>query len=226
MPAPLYPVNMHSLPEAAKHYQLGSHAPLVLGPDGQYSFIVHPNAYFALHISSRVAHNIPQAHYMLDPGSAASMHQPYWPNQYVSGQAIHARTSDASSGARGQHMQTVVAPSYIDVRTGYPIVTDLMTHLDCSASISSGSSPYSPHGGGIADGNAFASNSSCFATEKSELKNSPKRAAQKFSSDGQRPSTQSYSTGGQDGSLILSIEAVQTGADSRTSLMVRNIPNK
>lgn len=226
MPAPLYPVNMHSLPEAAKHYQLGSHAPLVLGPDGQYSFIVHPNAYFAPHISSRAAHNIPQAHYMHDPGAAASMHQSYWPNQYASGQAIHARTGDASSGARGQHMQTAVAPSYIDVRTGYPIVTDSMAHLDCSASISSGSLPYSPHGGGIADGNAFASNSSCFSTEKSDLKNSPKRAAQKFSSDGQRPSTQSYSTGGQDGSLILSIEAVQTGADSRTSLMVRNIPNK
>ncbi len=229
----IYPANVHSLPaEVAQHYQLNSHAPVILGADGQYSFLVHPNNFFATNRTSRVNSDVQQSHYMQDHASSVSMHQPsYWPHQ--SHQAVQLGNSDQlshagiSSGVRDQRMSNMVVPSFIDLRTGLPVRGPIyipsvsVPQVDGSASTSSDSLTHSHNLYTIEDGHGFPSDPSCFSNSKSCAKNSIKRQSQKGSLEGQqRPPTQ------QDASLLLDINAVINGTDVRTSLMVRNIPNK
>jgi hypothetical protein len=231
----IYPANVHSIPtEVAQHYQLNSHAPVILGADGQYSFLVHPNNFFAqTNRTSRLnSNNVQQSHYIQDHASAGSMHQTsYWPHQ--SHQAIQMGNSDQlahagiSSGVRDQRMSNMVVPSFIDLRTGLPVGGPIyipsvpVPQADGSASTSSDSLTHSHNlRTNNEDGLCFPSDPSCFSNSKSCAKNSIKRQAHKGSLEGQRPPTQ------QDASLLLDINAVINGTDARTSLMVRNIPNK
>lgn len=231
VPSPMHPSNLNSITaEVSQHYQLGTHTPVVLGADGQYSFIVHPNAYFAPQRSSRVNPSVQQLHYMQDPTPSVSMHQPYW--QHQSHQVIQMGNSDQlahaaiSSGGREQRMSNVVVPSFIDLRTGYPVGGPIyipsvsVPQQDGSATSSSDSLTHSHQFRNNEDGHGFASDPSGFYSAKSSNKNSVKRQAHKGAAEGQRPPTQ------QDASLLLDINAVINGSDVRTSLMVRNIPNK
>jgi hypothetical protein len=164
-------------------------AQVVMGPDGQYTYVIHPT-----HFSQG--------------GNAGGAHPPgvyYDPQQqlhpafatyggYGQPQAVHPHQGHHIQGPHGQ--QQVIMPSYIDARTGYPVAAPIYVtaphQQQRDGSIGGrGTSGRGPQGKRMGGGGFHGKHG-----------------------------------GGGDQDLALDIEAVRAGGDNRTSLMVRNIPNK
>jgi len=172
--------------------QMGPHqapAQLVMGPDGQYSYVLHP-AHFA-----GAAGNTSSGYY--DPQQQLIPAFAGYGGYRAPHQSVHHPHAAHHMPGPGQ----IVMPSYIDARTGYPIAAPVYLAAP---------HPQHQHEGSSSSGGRVSHNRGAATGKRQGVSGYHGKQL------GNEP----------DSELALDIAVVKSGGDTRTSLMVRNIPNK
>ena len=173
---------------------------LVVGPDGRYSYVMVPQQSFASN-GQFSQHDAQVTHPHLIPPNHGNYAPPQAYNQNYWVGHSQQTPSVNSSNIPSYHQISGHVSQFVDVHNGHVIPMYGVPHSTLDSSLSSG---------GITSSNGHSSNS---AGESGHA------MPQGVGKPGGGKSEESIR-------LALDIEVVKRGSDSRTSLMVRNIPNK